>query len=254
MWLRVVIWRLVVIAAIITLWEAAPYAGWVSPLDFPPFSVVIATLWDLLQDARFITNALITVGRILFAFAITAPLAVAAGIFIAERKRLDRAFSPLLQFAIAIPQSIFLPLFLLIFGIGFTEKVVFGATHIVFIVLVNTIAAFRMVPDGYLSLARSIGAGPAQIYLRFYLPAMLPYMMTGLRLGLILDTHAVLLAEMYGSHDGLGRQIFAWTEAMHTSRTLAAILLIASCTILINELMRTVEVRLGRWRQTTIAR
>jgi ABC-type nitrate/sulfonate/bicarbonate transport system permease component len=120
--------------------------------------------------------------------------------------------------------------------------------HVVFIVLINAIAAVRSVPSGYRNAARSYGATAAQTYWKFYLPAMLPQLMTGLRLGLILDVHAVLLSEMYASRDGLGRQIFEWADAFRMKDMLAAVLIIALCCIAANETLRAVELRLGRWR------
>lgn len=242
--------RLVLIAVALAAWEIAPRLGWVDPELLPPFSTLLRTLAGLLGDDRFIYNALMSSGRVLAAFAIAAPLSVALGIFIGERLYLDRAISPLIHLAVAVPQSIFLPIFILAFGIGFTEAI-FGATHVVFVVLISTIAAMRSMPTGYLLAARSFGASAAQIYAKFYLPAMVPYLMTGLRLGLILDVHAVLLSEMYASRDGLGQQIFAWADNFRMKEMLAAVILVASCTILINETLRHCEHRLGRWRLLT---
>jgi ABC-type nitrate/sulfonate/bicarbonate transport system permease component len=248
---RALLLRLAIIAVALAAWEAAPRLGWVDPDVLPPFSILLRTLAGLLGDQRFITNTLMSAGRVLAAFAIAAPLAVACGIFIGERLYLDRAVSPLIHLAVAVPQSIFLPIFILAFGIGFVEKLVFGATHVVFVVLISTITAMRSMPSGYLLAARSFGASPAQIYAKFYLPAMVPYLMTGLRLGLILDVHAVLLSEMYASRDGLGQQIFAWADNFRMKEMLAAVLLVASCTIVINETLRHCEHRLGRWRLLT---
>lgn len=251
---RVLLLRCVLIAAALAAWEAAPLLGWVDPEILPPFSSLLRTLAGLLGDDRFIHNTLMSGGRVLAAFALAAPLSVTAGIFIGERLYLDRAVSPLLHFAVAVPQSIFLPIFILAFGIGFVEKLIFGATHVVFVVLISTIAAMRAMPTGYLLAARSFGASAAQIYAKFYLPAMVPYLMTGLRLGLILDVHAVLLSEMYASRDGLGQQIFAWADNFRMKEMLAAVILVASCTIVVNETLRHCENRLGRWRLLSLAR
>ncbi len=246
---KVALVRILLIAAFVMAWEIAPRWGWVDAKSLPALSDIVATMVSLAGDGRFVDNALITAGRVLAAFLITAPLAVLAGMFIGERLHLDRAVSPMLHFAIAVPQSIFLPIFILAFGIGFVEKLVFGAMHVVFVVLINAIVAARAIPSGYRLAARSFGATPAQTYWKFYLPTMLPQVMTGLRLGLILDVHAVLLAEMYASREGLGRQIFGWTESFRMKEMLAAVLLIAICSIAVNETLRAYETRLGRWRR-----
>lgn len=243
-----VILRIALILVILAFWELAPRLGWIDTQTFPPFSEVVSTLVHLFGQVRFANDALATAGRVLAAFVIAAPLAIILGIFIGESLYLERAVSPYIHLAMAVPQSIFLPIFIFGFGIGFFEKVVYGATHVALVVLVNTIAAVRSVPSGYLLAARSFGATPAQIYWKFYIPAMLPYLMTGLRLGLILDVIGVLVAEMYASQDGLGQLILSWSEAFRMKEMLGAVMLISVCTIVVNETLRACELHLGRWR------
>ena len=208
MWVKVLLIRVALLGSLLVLWEIAPRLGWTDPEVFPPLSLVLRTLVELLQDHRFMGNIWITAQRVVMAFLIAAPLSIAVGIYVGERVALYRAVSPLLQLSLSIPQSILLPVFILALGIGSLQKVVFGITHIVFIVVLNAIIAARSVPTGFSLVARSFGATTAETYLKFYLPAMLPYLMTGLRLGLILDIIGVLLAEMYGSRDGVGTMLF----------------------------------------------
>lgn len=245
---RAIALRGVLVLAILVFWELAPRFGWVDPEVFPPFSEIVRTLLELLGQSRFRQYALVTAGRVLAAFVVAAPLSLILGIFIGERLHLERTLSPAIHLAMAVPQSIFLPIFIFAFGIGFVEKLVYGATHVVLVVLVNTISATRSVPAGYLIAARSFGATPAQTYWKFYVPAMLPYLMTGLRLGLILDVIGVLVAEMYASRDGLGQLILSWSEAFRMKEMLGAVVLISACTIAINESLRAWELHLGRWR------
>ncbi|HUI11852.1 MAG TPA: ABC transporter permease subunit, partial [Xanthobacteraceae bacterium] len=98
-------------------------------------------------------------------------------------------------------------------------------------------------------LARSFGAGKLRIYRSIYLPAMAPQIVTGLRLGIIFDIIGILLAEMYASRSGLGVLLLRWGESYAVDKLMAATVLISVVTILINELMRVFEHRVGRWRQ-----
>jgi ABC-type nitrate/sulfonate/bicarbonate transport system permease component len=249
MWVKVLLIRVALLGSLLVLWEIAPRLGWTDPEVFPPLSLVLRTLVELLQDSRFMGNMLITAQRVVMAFLIAAPFSIAVGIYVGERVALYRAVSPLLQLSLSIPQSILLPVFILALGIGSLQKVVFGITHIVFIVILNAIIAARSVPTGFSLVARSFGATAAETYLKFYLPAMVPYLMTGLRLGLILDIIGVLLAEMYGSRDGVGIMIFMWGEYPGSAHKLmAGVVLISIFTIAINESLRAWEQRLGRWR------
>jgi NitT/TauT family transport system permease protein len=233
----------------IGVWQLAPTLGWVDRELLPPFSIVALAAGRLLVDPTFIANAGDTVLRIAVAFLIGAPLAVSFGLFVAERIRLERVVAPVFHFVMAIPQSIFLPIFIFLFGIGFPQKVIYGITHVLFVVTVTAIAAVKQVPQSYVVAARSFGWGNADIFRRIYLPAMAPVIVTGLRLGLIFTIIGVLLAEMYASQTGLGVLIFRWGETADTRRTMAAILLVSCATILANEAMRLWERRVGVWRQ-----
>jgi len=157
------------------------------------------------------------------------------------------------HFILAVPQSIFLPIFILAFGIGFIEKVLFGITHAHFVILINSFAAVRSIPRPLVTAARVFGATRAQIYMRIYLPAMLPLILTGLRLGMIFCIIGVLLAEMYASRRGIGGLIFDWGEGQQIPELLAGIVLISVLTIAVNEVMRLAELRFAGFHATAAA-
>ena len=91
------------------------------------------------------------------------------------------------------------------------------------------------------------GATRVQLYTRIYLPAMLPLVLTGLRLGMVLCIIGVLLAEMYASRHGIGRRIFNWGEGYQVPELLAGIVLVSILTIAVNEAMRLAELRVARF-------
>lgn len=223
------------------------------PNLLPPVIEVLALLWQFLQDPSFLTDLGVTAGEVAVAFLIAAPLAVSTGFLLGERVHLAQAFNPVVHFILAVPQSIFLPVFILAFGIGFVEKVLFGFTHAYFVIVINSFAAVRSIPPALVSAARVFGATRTQIYTRIYLPAMLPLILTGLRLGMIFCIIGVLLAEMYASRHGIGRLIFSWGEAYQVPELLAGILLISVLTIAVNEAMRMVERRVSRFNSRASA-
>ena len=230
------------------LWEVASRAAWVDPTLLPPLSVVLETLLRLLGDPAFQADLGSTSLAVLVAFAIAAPLGLASGFFVGERLHLGRVVNPIFLFALAVPQSVFLPIFILVFGIGFLAKTVFGITHAYFVIAITTVAAVRSISPDLVLAARAFGASPGQIYRRIYLPAMLPLILTGLRLGMVLNIIGVLLVEMYASRRGLGGILLTWGERSEIQPLLAGILLVSVLTILLNELLRLAELRAGRWR------
>ena len=236
----------------LALWELVARMEWVETEELPAFSTVLPVLWELLGNADFLNHAGITAVRVAAAFVITAPIAVSVGFLLGEKLHLGAVLNPVIHFVLAVPQSVFLPVFILAFGLGFVEKLAFGITHIFFVVVVNTVAAVRAVPKSHVTAARSFGASSNQIYAKIYLPAMLPLVVTGLRLGMIFNIIGILLAEMYASKAGIGMQIFAWGERYEVSSLMAGIVIVSVATIAVNEVMRLWEARVGRWQQSAL--
>ena len=233
---------------LIAIWELGERFGVLDPTLFPPPSAVASAIGDLLRDGNFLTDAADTSLRVLVAFLIGAPIALALGFLMGEHIGVGKSLSPIFNVVLSVPQSIFLPIFVLVLGLGFTEKVIFGITHVLFVVAVNAMAAVREVPHGQVIAARSFGASTMRIYRSIYLPAMAPQVVTGLRLGLIFDIIGILLAEMYASKTGLGVLLLRWGKSYSIDKLMAATVLISVVTILINEAMRLWEAHVGRWR------
>jgi len=240
--------RLLTLAVVALAWEAAGRLQWVDPDFLPPLSKVLATLWRLLHDAQFLTDIRVTAVECLFAFAIVTPLALGCGFVIGESQRLERTLGPALQVLLTVPKSIFLPMFILVFGVGFAEKVGFGFFSTIFIVIMSTTTAVESVKVDYLTVARSYGATPLQTAFRVYLPSMLPVLLEALRISMIFNLTGVILAEMYASRDGIGHQIATWGENFQMKQLLAGVLMIAVIAMTFNELVRSVETRCSHWR------
>lgn len=241
----IIIGQAVFALVIFGTWQGLVALG-VSPLLLPAISKVATLVVALLGDPSFLRDLGVTALEIAVAFLIAAPIAIATGFLLGECAPLAKSVNPFVYLVMAVPQSVFLPIFILIFGIGFLEKVVFGITHAYFVIVMNTYAAARTVPSSYITAARSFGATRLQIYRRIYLPAMLPLVLTGLRLGMNFCIIGVVLAEMYASMNGIGQRIFAWGEAYRVADLLAGIVIISVLSILINEALRLVEIRASR--------
>ena len=107
----------------------------------------------------------VTALEVIVAFIIAVPLGAAAGILIAENDYLGEIFKPMLFYVFSIPKSIFLPMFILVFGIGFQQKVAYAAFTTAFVVLMSATAAVESVRSDHIMVARSYGATRMQILL-----------------------------------------------------------------------------------------
>lgn len=238
--------RIVQVGALVLFfgtWELTCRLAGIDPHVLPALSSVLVTLADLVSSASFLGHAGITLTRVVLAFLIGAPLAVLAGFYVGERSAMNRRLGPALNLLVAIPQSMLLPMFILVFGVANVQKVVFGVTHIFFVLMLTTIAAVHSVPANLVLAARSFGATSGQIYREIYFPAMLPLLVAGMRMAMIFDVVGVLLAEMYASQSGIGFLMMRWGEDYKMNQLIAGVLLIAVVTIAFNEAMRALESR-----------
>jgi ABC-type nitrate/sulfonate/bicarbonate transport system permease component len=240
--------RIAIIVAILALWEFLSRSAIVNPRLLPSASETLAMLGDLLQRASVRSDLAITASEVLAAFLLAVPFGALIGYLIAENRYFADVVKPLLFFAFSIPKSIFLPMFILVFGVGFAQKVGFGFFSTIFIVIMSTTTAVESVKMEYLTVARSYGATSAQTAFRVYLPSMLPVLLEALRISMIFNLTGVILAEMYASRDGIGHQIATWGENFQMKQLLAGVVLIAAIAMSFNELVRWVETRCSHWR------
>jgi len=229
------------LALVALVWETASRSGLADPDVLPPFSHVMGVLWGLVGSASFRADLGLTALEVAVAFVIVVPLGLIAGLYLGEKPQAYRLFSPLLNLLLSVPKSIFLPIFIFAFGIGFGQKVIYAVTLTFFIVMLTGIAAARSVPAGLVNMARAFGASKRQTYLEIYLPAMEPLIIEGARIGFIYTVTGVLIAEMYGSPRGIGRLMFAWGESFRMPELLASVVLVVILTVFVNELLRWLE-------------
>jgi ABC-type nitrate/sulfonate/bicarbonate transport system permease component len=148
-----------------------------------------------------------------------------------------------------LPKMVMLPLFILFFGIGVTSKAVFGFALGVFPVLLNVIAGVRMVDPALLTAAYAMGASRSDVLFKVVIPSAMPSIMTGLRLGMTQTVLGVLLAELYGASGGLGFYVAQYTQSFKPAFVFALFFAVAAIAIAVNETLRYLERRAGRWRE-----
>jgi NitT/TauT family transport system permease protein len=240
--------RLLLLVAVLLLWEALPRLGFVNTMLLPPLSDVIAALVQLLGRADVHTALGVTAAEVIVAFAIAVPLGAALGVLSAENAYFGEIFRPMLFYVFSIPKSIFLPMFILIMGIGFQQKVAYAAFSTLFVVIMSATAAVESVKADHVLVARSYGATRMQILTRVYVPSMMPILLETLRISMIFNFTGVMIAEMYASRTGIGHLISNWGENFQLPQLFAGVLLLAAVAIAFNETVRFLEHRVSAWR------
>ena len=244
--------RLIVAAVVLGalfLWEGLVRDGRLDASLAPAPSTIVEALLRLAGRPEVLTSLWVTGWEVLAAFLIAAPVGLFIGFTLAEVPALGALFRPLINFLFGVPKSIFLPVFILVFGVSIPQKIAFGVFTTLFVVIMGGIAAVESVPRELVTVSRVYGATRLQVIREIYLPAMAPILLESARLGMIFNITAVLLCEIYGARDGIGYRIAAWGENLQMPQLYAALVIVAAGAVAVNEALRAAEARLGFWRR-----
>jgi NitT/TauT family transport system permease protein len=244
-----IIGNVVFIAAFVGLWELAAERGLLDPTFFGRPSGILAYLWDGFFVGRKLWLELgYTVGGTLISFLLGSAMAIALGLSFVVFPRLERAMEPYLTVLNAMPRLALAPLFLLWFGLGLGSKVAVGTSLSFFVVLANTVAGIRGVSSDLLTLSRSLGATPAQLFFKVTLPSAVPVIASGLRLGLIFSMLGVVGAELIAAEHGLGQTLAYLQSTFNMNGVMALLVLLALLGLLVTGSMTRLERSLLKWQ------
>jgi NitT/TauT family transport system permease protein/taurine transport system permease protein len=238
--------RWIVIGAILLLWEIAPRLEWVPPVILATPS---ATLLAGIEEAEIFARALLfTLGEIATALAIAYGLGGLAGVVVGASPLLRRALLPLVSSLYAIPFVVIYPVMTAWLGIGPASKVWFAGFYGFFPVVLSVAAGVQLVDRGLVLMARAAGASRTQMAMEVLLPAALPAIVSGLRIGGALTTIGVVVAEMLAATDGIGFLITQNRTMFRTPEVYFGILLVLLLAGTLDTLIGRLERRAARWR------
>ncbi|MBL6454649.1 ABC transporter permease [Belnapia sp. T6] len=237
--------RALIILAVLVLWEALPRSGLVPVLFLPPLSLTLAVLaadWPTFAAALGVTLSEVAVALV---FAVGGGLLTGAlvGGLAGPRRLLLPVFSSLY----AVPLVVLYPVMTAWFGIGAESKIAFASVYGFFPTMLATAAGIRTIDPQLLLTARSMGATPAQRLLLVILPAAIPTVLSGLRLGGALVIVGVVVAEMLIASAGIGYLVTFARTVLDSPRVFAGVLLVLLIAIGFDLAMRWVERRCALW-------
>lgn len=231
--------RVAVLVVALGLWSLAARAT--SPLILPdPLSVAaqLVRTWALIQK-----NLWVTLAEIVLGFLVGSTVGIATGTLVAHSRRLDGVLRPYIATSQAIPKAALAPLFVLWLGFGVWPKVTIAALISFFPLLENTIVGLRRVDPDALKLFTSLGASRWQVFTRLRLPNGLPYILTGLRVGVVFATVGAVIAEFVTANQGLGALIMIAQGNFDTRLMFAVIIVLTLLGVVLYELVHIAE----RW-------
>src|SRR6266404_7476609 len=229
--------------ALVALWYLATTRWRVSPLLLPNPVAVLRDFWEILRTGEFLGDLRVTLTELAAAFAIAASCGVVVGYVISRSQYRIRVFEPLFAGIYSVPIILFLPLYVLFFGLGPASKIALGATIGFFPIALNTIAGFGYIDKIFITSARSMGASNYQLFRYVLLPAALPIMLTGMRMGFTVALLSIIGSETIASLAGLGHRIVHLAEAMEMAPMFAYIAFVVAIAAILNMLVSALEAR-----------
>ena len=210
------------------LWEAVAHLGIFPAQFFPPLETIAAAFARLSATGVLPHHAFDTLIRLTAGFALAAVVGIAAGVLMGRSRRAEDIMLPLVSVGAPIPGLAYAPLFLLWFGPGNIPAVALVAFVSAFPVIYNSWTGVKAVKEIWLRSAQAMGADDRRLFRHVVLPGALPYIVTGLRLGLAQAWRILVAVEMLAAVPwGLGWLIFGAQEFLNTDVMLAGIAVIS---------------------------
>ena len=231
-------------------WEITAHLGVFPPRLFPPLEDVAGALIRLTEAGILPHHVLDTLIRLLAGFALAAIVGVAVGFAMGRSRRAEDVLLPLVSIGAPIPGLAYAPLFLLWFGLGNEPAVLLVAFVSAFPIIFNTWTGVKAVKEIWLRSAQAMGADNRRMLRHIILPGALPYMLTGLRLGLAQAWRILVGVEMLASVPwGLGWMIFGAREFLNTDVMLAGVAVIGVIGLALEKLVfqRLEQFTVVRW-------
>ena len=235
-WIGNVAWTLFPFLVVGIVWEVIARSGIYPPKLFPSLVTVFDALLRLTASGALWANAQGTLWRLVLGFALSAVVGIAIGIAMGRYRFMEDVFLPIVSIGYPIPGLAYAPLFVLWFGLGDLPAVLLVGIASSFAVTINTWKGVKGVKEIWVRAAEVMGANDRQMFVKVILPASLPYIFTGLRLGLAQAWRILVAVEMLTAVlKGLGWMIFGAQEFLNTDVMLVGIATIGAIGLLLEK-------------------
>jgi NitT/TauT family transport system permease protein len=257
---------LIVPTILIALWQFVTSQGWVNPQILPsPWAVAkkwveyalpleaydpaSMSYFGWIFSGELIRDTMGSMYRVLVGFVIGAGLALPLGLAMGANQRVYAWMNPMLQVLRPIPPIAYIPLSILWFGLGNPPAIFLISLGAFFPILMNTVAGVRQVDSIYIRAARNLGANQATMFMRVMLPAAVPYILSGVRIGIGTAFIVVIVSEMIAVNNGLGFRILEAREYFWSDKIIAGMFSIGLLGLAIDIAMNKLNNYLLRWHR-----
>lgn len=229
-------------------WELLTRFEILNPFYFPPFSKILEKGYELFASGAIWEHMWFSLTNFAIGFVISVVLGVLLGVPMGWYKAVSKTFDPLLSGIYATPLIALLPLIIMLFGLGAISKIIMTVLAAVFPILINTMVGIANTDHRLITMARAFGAKDNQIFRKVSLPGSLPYIVAGMRVALGRALVYIVVAEQYGAAMGLGYLSSVAAQRFQMAAMFVPIVIIAGLGAGLNELLKSFERRLEKWK------
>src|ERR1700710_933385 len=243
--------RRLIVMGLIMLWEALPRSGLIPELFLPALSSTLVAGWNEAGEYGHALAVTLYEVAVLMMFACGGGILLGAIVGSLPRPRL--LIMPMVSSLYAVPLVILYPVFTVWLGIGSESKIAFARLYGFLPTMLSTAAGIQTIDPQLVLAARSMGASLSQRLVRVIIPAAIPTVLSGLRVGGALVIVGVVVSEMLISSAGIGYLISRYRTILDSAHVFAGVLLVLAMAIAFNALIRWVERRAAVWQVGTRA-
>ncbi len=230
------------------LWQILASTVITNRLVIVPFSTVLDTLWSLARTGELWANLYVSLMEFLIGFFMAAVAGIFLGFLTGTSIRAREYLEPLVSALYATPLVALIPFYIIVFGIHLASKIALVFTIAVFPILISTQAGILSVERNLLEVASSFRASRLQIFFKVQIPASIPFIIAGLRLGVGRALTGVVVGELFFATAGLGFMISIAAQTFDTARVFLGVFIFALAGVLAVGLLQKIEKRMAPWR------
>jgi len=228
------------------IWEVASRSGLVNSVFLPPLTR--ALLSALVLPVESPLDFLTTGAEILVALIVTGLGGVAIGVVLGRNETIDALLGGLIWFLYAAPVVVFTTLFIVLFGVGPTVPICLGILSGIIFVIASTRDGVREVGAELINVGRVFGARRLELPLKIIIPAAIPMIMAGLRVGVGRVLVGVIVGEFFAAGSGIGYLIVKYGNDLDSARVYASVLWVIVVSLVLNFVFARIERSFVTWR------
>lgn len=214
----------------------------------PPLSRIGAAWWKLLASGKLAANLTLSLTTLAAGFFLAVAIGIIIGLLMGRFRAVEHFLDLYVNVLMSAPTTAFVPVLIMWFGLGVESRIAVVFLFAVFVIIINTLTGVKQVDSVLVEMARSFGAKEKEIFFKIILPAAMPAIMAGVRLGMGRAVKGMVTAEMLLTLTGIGAMIMQYGSSFATDSLFAVILTILIIAMITMRAVQWLDRRLTGWK------